>query len=85
MEGGAGRRYHEWLIDVGAWELSDPALPTYSTGSPLDKFVRLPGFEFPDSFLRPKFHALFGEGIGHEANYYPAVTFPFLVWQIAIR
>ena len=50
-KGGTDKRYHERLLDIGAWELSDPFLPTFKTGSTLDKFVLLPGYEFPQSFL----------------------------------
>ena len=35
----------------GAWHLNDPALPTFSAESPIDRFPSVPGQNIPTTFL----------------------------------
>ena len=52
--------YASWLHLEGAWELSDPALPTSEQGSALNKLILLPGRGIPESFLQPSFCSIGG-------------------------
>lgn len=45
--------YQEWLTDQGLWDLSDPSLPTYITGSSLGKILLFPGQDIPEEWLHP--------------------------------
>ena len=53
--------YREWINTHGIWELVDPTVPTYETGSALDKMLFLPGGYIPSTFLTE------GKGGGMEA------------------
>ena len=75
-QGGNDHCYHEWMQEVGAWELSDPIRPTHEKGSALDKFILLPGGDIPDAFLQPHSDHLEGEIGGWGETFYPAVSFP---------
>ena len=73
--------YHEWISEAGFIEHSHPELPTYKTGSILDKFLLYPGDYTPDEWLGPQ--GQYTEPRDHHIidlsdEYYPARTFPEL-------
>ena len=50
----ASLNYQEWTAEQGLWNLSDPKLPTYVTGSSLDKMLLYPGQDIPEEWLGPQ-------------------------------
>ena len=75
-----GEKYHEWLAEDGLWELTDPALATYKTGSSLDKMILRPGNDVPEEWLPQsvveepyRSKAEIQEG---DAPFYSAAVFP---------
>ena len=74
--GGNDEKYHEWVTGSGAWELSDPEVPTHRQGSALDKFLLLPGRDIPEAFLCPPSCFVGGDVEGEEDAFYPARTYP---------
>ena len=78
-KGGGGKLSHEWLAESGLCELSNPALPTFETGSVLDKFLLLPGDGIPDKWLPDggwEEHLAGGGNPEAEGPDYPAAPFP---------
>ena len=72
-------RYQEWLTDQGLWDLSDPSLPTYITGSCLGKILPFPGQDIPEEWLHPPHsETSANHDILHpfEKPYYSATVFP---------
>ena len=52
-QGGGDTKFHGWVGEAGAWELSDPTLPTHEHGCALDRMLFLPGSEIPAFLLPP--------------------------------
>ena len=46
--------YEEWIQKEGILELVSPDIPTYATGSALDKLLLTPGAYIPHTFLPPR-------------------------------
>ena len=43
--------YTEWTQEEGIIELLNPTVPTFAMGTSIDKFLFIPGFYFPSTFL----------------------------------
>ena len=75
----ASMNYQEWAAEQGLWNLADPRLPTYVTGSSLDKMLLYPGRDILEEWLGPQSGepALLDNeppAAGHK-SYYPALVF----------
>ena len=83
----ADELFHEWMVDTGMWELSDPRVPTHRKGSTLDKFLLLAGTHIPEEWLPSEMSEWGGavedfiaEEHGPDASpFYPAHTYNFPV------
>ena len=51
--GDSNSTFHEWLIRDGIWELTDPSLATFKTGSAIDKVLIRPKADVPEEWLGP--------------------------------
>ena len=70
-------QYQEWIIGHGLWELADPHLPTFATGSSLDKILLSPGRDIPEEWLSPLNPTTQDEDLSPLARpFYPAEIFP---------
>ena len=73
--------FTEWLMEDGLWELTDPQLATFKTGSSLDKVLLKPGIDIPEEWLSLT-GATAEEPLGgnklsaFDPQHYPAVVFP---------
>ena len=71
--------YQEWTAEQGLWNLADPKLPTYVTGSSLDKILLYPGQDIPEEWLGPQNGEPIVPENGPQAAgskpYYPALVF----------
>ena len=73
-----GTPYQEWVMEHGLWDLANPNLPTYKTGSSLDKMLLCPGRDIPAEWLgTPASLEMDGVELPEEmdAPYYPARVF----------
>ena len=50
---GDSTQFQEWIMEQGMWDLTDPSLPTYVTGSSLDRILLCPGRDIPEEWLGP--------------------------------
>ena len=67
-----GALYEEWTQESGIMELTDPEIPTFASGTALDKYLFVPGFYIPSTFLPPSVSHTGEEADLSELPYYPA-------------
>ena len=67
-----GKMYNEWIHTEGIIELVDPRIPTYTSGSAIDKLLFIPGRYIPSTFLPTRGTEETGFTMNMEDQYFPA-------------
>ena len=66
--------FSEWTQEGGMHELLHPDIPTFALGSSLDKFLFVPGYYIPSTFLPPGDSRYLDRAGLMEEPYYPGVV-----------
>ena len=66
----------EWCQTSSAWTLVDPAIPTITTGSSIDKMMLIPGTHIPSTIFPPDREDDGERGRETQPPNYPAVPLP---------
>ena len=67
-----GLLYQEWMQTEGIIELVDPCVPTFTSGSALDKLLFVPGGYIPSTLLPTRGSAEQDKGMASEDHHFPA-------------
>ena len=70
------KSFEEWVSHSGAWELSDPAVPTYTTENTLGRILLLPGSRVFDALLPPAPDAGLDASGDFDLDFFPAQVWP---------
>ena len=67
--------FNEWCLEEGGWLLSNPSVPTRSTGTVIDRAILFPGHYIPSTFIqRDAEEEVDPDPLG--SSYYPAHVAP---------
>ena len=69
-----GVLFHEWTQEGGVVDLLEPIIPAFAVGTSSDKFLFVPGFYVPSTFLPPSEGALTEKEFYDAEPYFPAAV-----------